>query len=410
MDVIRLRTLALMGAFVLLVSLGCDPGDDNNITDIPPGNNGQSDGGDVDDDMDVEDLDAQDAGDTEDPDASDSTDETDGDTDDADGGDTDGGDLACQSDDECAAGEICLDEACVTETPESKCEAATDLGTLDVGSTVTGSGDLFAASDMTANACSSKENPGEVMFRFKAGDDGLVRFDATYDGAFGATVEYRGYNCGNIEDVDVSCYDSEETFFATGGTEYLVIVELDSPRGGNFSIDLSLEAGCQTGDQACDGGDLKFCTGDGFDIYGCAGGCATATCMGDSCANPIQVTGSASFNGDLAGYSDNYNFEDSAEFCSTGAGTPIPTPGQELVFELPNLSQGQTIVVDTESNDNNANAIFIANNCGEPFACAEASLLDENLEWTAPSDGTYYVIIDKQFGGGETFNYGIEFK
>ncbi|MGM0557407.1 MAG: hypothetical protein ACQEVA_13575 [Myxococcota bacterium] len=409
MDVIRLRTLALISAFVLAgFSLGCEKEEGNNGGIIPSSDTGTSDAGDT-DEMDGDDMDA---GDTADEDGGDTSE--DGDVEDPDSGDTgdggDGEDNTCESTEDCEDGEICLEGTCVTETAETKCEAAVDLGAIDIGETKSGGGDLFAASDFTSNSCANEEDSGEVMFRFTAESDGLVTFDPTFEGAFGATVEYRGYSCQDIEGVDGVCYESPETFFATAGTEYLVVVELDSPRGGDFTIDLSLEEGCQTGDRACSGDDLKFCSGDGFDTYTCAGGCSTSACAGDSCSNPIQVTGSATFSGDVAAYVNNYNFEDSAEFCSTGDGTAIPTPGEEVIFELPNLTAGQVIGIDTQTGDDNANAIFVSNNCGEPFSCSETSLLDEDFEWTAPADGTYYIIVDKQFGGGDTFSYSIDFK
>jgi hypothetical protein len=126
------------------------------------------------------------------------------------------------------------------------------------------------------------------------------------------------------------------------------------------------------------------------------------------CEEAIVVTASATYSGDNPAYISNYDFG-STPGCEI-EGTPVSTPGPEVVFSLPNLTMGQTVSIDAKSGDSNNNAIFVTSNCDQQanLTCMAQDYIDEELTWTVPSDGDYFVFVDKASGAGSTFQYGID--
>lgn len=413
MNLLRLRTLALLAAIVVaLGTTGCNDEEGNNGVIIPGSDSGGDTGSEDTTDLDASDTE-DDTGPTDASDTSDGSDTSDtGDTDDGDtqDGDTDGGDTGCVSTADCDAEELCLEEQCVPLNAASKCQSAEDLGVIGDGETVTASGDFEVETDALAASCSDGDDAPESVFSFTTDVDSVVSFDSDWAGQFDAKMEFRLNDCAEPTPQATECFDADSDIFIPAGVTAFLVVEQDAGIPGSFDIDLTATAEtCPAGERICNDDSLRFCTGEGaFTEYQCGGTCTSGACDGDACQNAIEVTADATFSGQLGAYENSFNFDGNA-LCQA-SGTNLPTPGPDMVFEFPGLTAGQKIFIDTETNDSNNNAIFIATQCGDTVACAETRLVNENGEWDVPADGDYFVIVDKITNGGDQFAYSFEIR
>lgn len=339
---------------------------------------------------------------------------------DADAGGTIDGDAEVDSSDAegecpqvpCAQAETCQDGVCVADTASAKCGAAEDLGQLALGDTLTIDDSLRNASDLLTTTCGAAEGE-EAIFRFSVDETVQVHFSATWHGQFDGVVEFRKDSCEVPASANDPCFDHEQrSFRAEPGHDYYMIVEKSVGRAHDFTIELEVdEAGCVPGTDECTSDTLTRCLSNGNEEnYECADECnAAAThCRGDTCEEAIVVTAPATFTGDTAGYHGAYEFYDITA-CEVD-GSSVNTPGQEVVFVLPNLNAGQAVTVDAATNDSNSNAIFITGECGRPdeISCLATTFVDEVLTWTVPADGTYYVFVDRVSSVASTFQYSID--
>jgi hypothetical protein len=414
----KLIVLTILATGLAALTVGCgsdDPGNNNGVYAGNNGNNGVPDGGSLDAEDGVDDTNVDDATDvtdtTDTADTSDAGNDGGGDT----GGDADndGGDDAgaCEPGD-CADGEVCLEGTCTTDTATLKCDRAEDIGELALDTPVTVTGSLRDNTDVLTTTCGSASGNEEV-FKFTVPETVTVNFDASWLGQYDGVVAFRTNSCETPGSAMDPCFDHESrSFRAEPGNDYYMVVELSNGRAHDFSVELeATEAGCQLGTVSCTNDMLSRCNTDGStDDYDCADTCAGAgtRCRGDVCGEAVTVTASATFSGDNAAYESTYNFANITG-CEVD-GTPVGTPGPEVVFFLPGLVTGQTVTVDAQSGDNNNNAIFITSNCGraDQLACLAQDYIDESLVWSVPSDGDYYVFVDKASGAGSTFQYGID--
>lgn len=333
-----------------------------------------------------------------------------------DGGGTDGcSDVACDD------GEMCVEGEC-RNLGTYQCESAEELGTLTPG----GSGGLTASGsfegdllDGLETSCATSEAAPEQVYEFRVAGDSQIDVESTFEGEFDAKVEFRRGDClepaGGEHEV---CLDSDRSFHAPGGTTWYLVVEQDVGRGGSFEIELSARETCSAGglgEYTCDGGDRVLCQESGGEIRGerftCAGGCEGSRCAGDSCSNSIVVTGSNGgvFEGELDAYEPKWNFGKNAT-CGVN-GTSVDSAGNEVVFEIPSVEAGDTIEVDTSS-DQHDNLVYITRDCFSSvgqFTCVDTAD-SEVFSHEAESDGTYFVIVDKFSRSSGPFRYELEIR
>jgi hypothetical protein len=406
--------LAILAIGVAAVTTACgsdNPGNNNGILTANNGtgdNNGVPDGGPSDASDGGDDAGQADA--VEGTDATDSTELRDA----ADTGDTpdansnDGGDAGICPGTPCAADETCVEGNCVDDTPVGKCNMATNLGQISPGSPVTITDTTDGASDVLSTSCSA--GGIEKVYQFTVTQDSRVSFDTTWSGQMDAKLEFR-QDCVTQAD-DEACFDSDSSIFVPANTNAWLVIEQDVGAGNDFTVELSASPEtCPLGQRTCTSGDLEICTGGSqSQTFGCAGDCAdTTTCSGDTCFEAIEVTADTTFSGGLKAYNSEINF-DGETLCALDNGDTVPTPGRELVFSLPNLTQGQTVHIDASANDSNLNAIFILNSCASaPYQCVDVMVNSEVGDFVAPSAGTYYVVIDKLTTGGDSFTYSFSF-
>ena len=329
--------------------------------------------------------------------------------------DTDGGDSGPElcGGQECGPQETCENDVC--KLPASvQCNGATDKGSVGVGETVTLTGDFTGdvGDGLTTSCSGDRAETPEQVFSFVVQEDSLFTMSADFPGAFDAKVEFRRSSCENPSPDKTVCRDNDAGFWAAAGETVYVVVEHDSGPAGSFTIDLTANAAaCNPDTYSCNAQDnLEYCDYSGGNPsiveYQCPDGCNSGSCTGDSCSDPIVVTGSGgTYAGDGEAFSDQMDFTN-ADQCIISE-PQAPTDGSELVFEVA-LQSGETLTVDT-SNDEAEQLIFISGSCGpnpSQFACLDETA-DKTLSLTAGAAGTVYVIVDKWTRKVEPFDIRI---
>ncbi len=343
----------------------------------------------------------------------------------------DGGDGMSCGDSSCEADEVCNDEQECVSRRQAKCDAAESVGTLSLGETLQ-IDDQFSEfggeeTDVLDTACvDSEETTNELVYQFEIEETAQVSVDYDFMGQWTAGLEFRRGSCLDGEDEYGGCQTGPSpSFYAPGGSTWYLVVEHSAGTPGEFSIDLEAVETCSfgpPGESSCDQGDKYLCERiDGTPTetqFECADGCTDAECAGDSCDNPITVNGAGdggTFSGDLAGYSADYNFANADESCKPEPDSTdrIDSSGQDVIFEV-TAEEGDEISVDT-TGDSYANLVYIADFChaqDADMSCQEAwnDSLEEGGTWSVPSDGTYFVFIDRfnsEVQEGEPFEYQV---
>lgn len=282
------------------------------------------------------------------------------------------------------------------------------LGTTPFSHTIA-AGDL---ADGIKTVCSAGETSGhEAIFSFTAELFAEVQIEVT--GATGQVfTEIREGGCDD-ETASKRCLEQAAHAYdsATTVQQYLVVEAGDGGDLTGATVTLSTQDStiglCPNGERYCASTtEVTTCdpgTGDTQTLV-CPSGCASDQCVGDTCAAPVAVTGSAQLSGDIRTYTNKTSWGTADATCD--AGSPFVV-GEDIVFEISGAAAGDTIVVDT-TNDTISNTIFIQHGtCSETAACVATG--SDTLSHTVTDAGTYYVIID--WAGGfqsQTFDYRVE--
>jgi hypothetical protein len=277
------------------------------------------------------------------------------------------------------------------------CNGTIDLGTIEASGEVSDSNDTASGTSLLDPSCGASAN-NEVIYQFRVNGTARVNVEVQSQVTDDWVLSLASGTCDSP--TPVKCKASRaDVFVADPETTYFLTVEpqqsgLDAP----FSLSLATTAlACAPlGASTCDSDDVVRCE-SGFQevTYSCAYACENTACGSDLCSNAIEVAtaGAHSFSGPMAGYGNQFNFQNRDDCTSASVG--VNTPGQDLVFSLPGLSEGDPLTVDTSSDDLRQ-AIFVLNGaCSQDAACATGGLqVDNVLEWTVEADGDYYVVVD----------------
>ena len=309
----------------------------------------------------------------------------------------------------CQGDTVCVDGRCLEDTPANKCAGAEDLGTLSPGAPITLDDTTAGATDILSNACSGGQG-NELVYKFTVSEKSRVSFVGTWPAQFSASLGFRFDGCETPG--ESLCFDSNSDVSVEAGETVYLVIEQYVGRGNDFSLELSATPeSCAPGDTVCSGDTLEVCGGGGNTLsYACADSCAAAgdQCNGGLCANAIAVSASASFSGNLGAYPSNFNFESNTD-CTIG-GTPVPTPGAEVIFKLESLNAGQVVSIAAGSN----RAMFFMTDCQATPTCEAVMTGSGNTgttEWTVPAgfvDQNFYLVIDRRNLSGGDFTYEID--
>ena len=421
----RFRTLLTCAAAVLLVlgAVGCgnDKDDDNNTVDPPPASDAADAGK-----MDTSETPA-DAADT----AVDGT-TPDGSGSDAgvDAGETDGGSCGGIA---CGADEVCVEDTCVPKD-RAKCDMATDLGALSVGKTKSFSVDFSVEhGDALETSCGGSQEADEKVYMFQApsGKHAQVDVQTSFQSGNGdVNLEFRQGKCLLGQDGDLgeygTCMDTDRSVFTPQGSTWYLVVENDGGTDVTVDVELTPGAACSFGgygDYGCKMDDRYLCEkvndAPNEKKFACPTGCTGGRCVGDSCQNPIVIDGMSgnsgtAMSGDLAGFTGKVNFANGQDSCKVGGIKP-DSFGPEVYFKI-EAKKGQTIEFDfSESSisSQNDNLIYLTDSCNTKvgmMACRETWDQQEASSWTAPADGTYWLIVDKFSRAANPFEYTVTLK
>ncbi len=179
------------------------------------------------------------------------------------------------------------------------------------------------------------------------------------------TVAFCGDGLDNDNDTFVDCADTDCNGIGACGpenTDAYCIDRLDNDADGNTDCadaDCAATNSCATGES-----------------------CATPYTM----ALPFRVTGS-NFGAD---YVNNHNFYNTAGNCTTGNGV-------EAIFAV-TLTAGQELRMD-ETNTSFDAVIRVLGTCTDvnPTCLISSDYTETNLRFTAPADGTYYIVLEAYY-------------
>ncbi len=308
----------------------------------------------------------------------------------------------------------CVRGSCISKAFKIACFNAQKLGVLDITQAKSITGDTAGFADSLSFDCSEPRegfSGPENAIQFELSADANVKISLSSAAAIDWVMDLRD-DC-NEASSSILCRDPETlTFSGKAGQTYTILVEpLFGIDEGEFKLDFEFTTTlCAVpGEYSCQGEDLTRCVAGGAEIetYSCPAGCTGAACNGDTCADAIVVTAPATFTGDTKGLTSALNFA-SQPSCSPEGIMGINSPGSEIVLSFPGLTAGQRVLVDTSMNDQNDNAIFVLDNCSDQNGCIAGVDLGEKLDWTVPTSGDYFIVIDKITSNAKSFNYVVD--
>lgn len=310
----------------------------------------------------------------------------------------------------------CVRGSCIDKTFKIACFNTQDLGVLDITQAKSVIGDTAGFADSLSFDCSKPRDNfsgPENAIQFELSADANVRVSLSSSASIDWAMDLRT-DC-HAESSSISCEDPEILLFkGKAGQSYTILVEpLFGIDVGEFKLDFEFTSTlCSpAGEYSCQGDNLTRCVAGGAKIetYACPSGCTGAACNGNSCGDAIVVTAPTTFTGDTEGLTNTLNFA-TQNGCSPEGLSGINSPGAEIILSLPGLTAGQRVLVDTSMNDQNDNAIFVLDTCSDESGCLAGVDLGEKLDWTVPTSGDYFIVIDKLTNNTKTFNYIVDFQ
>ncbi len=314
---------------------------------------------------------------------------------------------------ECEEGEICVEGVCQgMADPGYSCAEPYDLGVLD-GGLHTLNPNPGLQPNLLATGCAAEDASPEAVIRFEVAQAAVIHVNT--DRAFEdipipvMAREIRQGSCVS-QDAAVECTINPLSVEVQPGEEYYLVLEANQGIDINeFVVELEVqELACSpAGQRVCEDGEVTLCfAGMEERVSRCADACDGdgENCLGDSCANPIEVTASQTFTGDFGAYRNEFDFSDSLS-CSTEGTTGVNSPGRDVVFRLPGLTAGDTVEVD--KGDLGAAVIGLMSSCSQTPTCVVGDTTTGVLTWTVTSDGDYYVVISPRTSASGEFTYSI---
>ena len=143
------------------------------------------------------------------------------------------------------------------------------------------------------------------------------------------------------------------------------------------------------------------------------GECSDDRCTGDNCDHPIPVSSSFEWTGSTVGFFDNYGGttigvggEEST--CKTEDGNAFLTPGYDLFFELQDVSAGDQVTIDIDTEFQDELVVSVKKDCTDPLSCHQVWAGQQEMEFDAPSDDTLYLVVDSQLESDAFYDISID--
>lgn len=405
-------TVVVIALLSLVLGSGCSDPDDGNVkkipahdvgdvtTDVGPGD---VEGGDVDSadtDADADALDVESDTESSDVDEADEDVQTDVETD-------------VEQD---AEADVEPEED--APRPYPLCGPVVDLGWLMPGKqTVTV--DLSTLENHLETQCAgARGDSNEAVFSFRLLEEGQLSVTPSSPVA----LELRNRPCEDNRRALVCSEEGLAIFMAGNEPRFLVVEALDSEEAeesGVLEIEIELvptptcEAEEADNAQCLDAATIKKCdvTLSSPDILRwtesvCPQGCSEDRCVGNSCEASIQVTERMEVQG-----TGQVLFDSHDRRAGVGCG-PVgeEDPGyreSDLVFELPDLEAGNSIVVSTAGSAE-SHHVLIKSACDAQAACLGFFEHATDVRWEVPADGTYYVIIENAWWMGTDYRFVVD--
>ncbi len=332
----------------------------------------------------------------------------------------------------CPAGQHCEESSglCVDNPsdPGYNCVEPEDLGQLSDGESFSVSADPSDQPSTEDPTCShadsgnavfqfSVDEPMDIFIEFGEHDSDLIMEIRQGDCSDPGTAVDRfpsvgAGGCDNVYPNDPVDFDAEP------GTTYYIIVEARHDavtQPFDFSVETEALACAPKGLWSCDADDAQGVTinqcilGTHEEPETCGVGCENDECLGDGCHNAIEVTGSITVEGTTRPYTNSFDFRPHPECSSDIMGSEGPiSDGRDMVFFLPGLVEGQTVIADG-STTAQTNYFAIVENCDEQnLECLHGESHGQVMEWTVVDDGDFYLIFNRDSSHSGEFTYMID--
>lgn len=249
----------------------------------------------------------------------------------------------------------------------------------------------------------SAQGRNEVIFHFELAGEGRLSVDASTELIF----ETRSHHCADFHALE--CFAGSVDGYIGWPPQYLLIEKLNDADPDEVEITISYEEfdECleeELGQSEClDGQQIRACnTSFGSPDtphwleFNCPAGCEDDRCRGDSCDAPILVTDQIALTAHHHVLSDQHNSL-GVDACGPEGGVGEDLEGRELVFQFPDLSLDQEVVVQAVHDGlyvgQEINLLF-KDGCDDQLACLDFHQGEDVYSFSPPDDGTYFLFVD----------------
>lgn len=249
----------------------------------------------------------------------------------------------------------------------------------------------------------SEDGRAEIVFQYELAGEGRLSVDSSFD----AILELRADHCVDFQALE--CAVGAIDGYLGWSTRYLLVEKLNEDDPDEIEITITFDEfeGCdleELGQARClDEDRIEACdvTFGSPDIpfwleFECPMGCEDDRCHGDSCQAPIVVTDQIAFTAYQHVLSNQHNSL-GADACGPDGEAGEDLEGRELVFELPDLSTEQEVVVQASYNGlyvGQEISLLFKDGCQDQLACLDFHQGEEAYTFSPPADGTYYLFVD----------------
>lgn len=300
-----------------------------------------------------------------------------------------------------------------------RCEQVDRLGVLPAGDPVLRRVDTSELSHHFRVGCMPEGPAGaEYLVSFRVERRSTVQVDVN---AFGrdALLEWRTGGCERP--TATRCTDREaDSILLEPGVEQVLAVQtrglLEGPIEVEFRTTPAVEdrgvcaASGGTDAMVCREGAVSLCSpmhGE-LDWIQCADGCGNRrACAGDSCRAPLRMEAGRRHM-TVEGRTEAYRDAMGTQWVGRAGGElrAVETPGEDIVVALEDMEAGEGLRVDA-GGDEVDQVVTIRESCGGETVLAGNDLGDV-LEWNAPKDGTYWLVVDRAARWPGAFEVEIE--